>query len=95
MQGYTKDPELANWVRNQRLEQANMKKGKKTRMTDERFEKLDSLDFKWSTSIAKKGSSPKKAPKASGAKGSEATTSDAKATEAPAEPAVASNTAEV
>jgi len=27
--GYAKDTELANWVRNQRLEQANLKKGKK------------------------------------------------------------------
>jgi hypothetical protein len=36
-QGYTHDPELANWVRNQRLEHANMNKGKKSRMTKERF----------------------------------------------------------
>jgi hypothetical protein len=59
VQGYSKDTELANWVRNQRLEQANMKKGKKSRMTQERFQQLDDLGFKWSTSIAKKGTSRK------------------------------------
>lgn len=48
IQGYTADTELANWVRNQRLEQANRLKGKKSRMTDERFKKLDELGFKWS-----------------------------------------------
>ena len=56
--GYQKDPELANWVRNQRLEQANLKKGKKTRMTTERFHALDDLGFKWSSptpSRSKKG----------------------------------------
>jgi len=53
--GYSKDTELANWVRNQRLEQANLKKGKKSRMTTERYDKLTSLGFRWSTSIAKKG----------------------------------------
>ena len=62
-QGYAKDKELANWVRNQRLEQANMKKGNKSRMTLERYEKLDGLGFKWSTSIEKKGGSAKKAGK--------------------------------
>ena len=48
--GYDKDWELANWVRNQRLEQANLKKeGKKSRMTPERFKLLDDLGFKWSS----------------------------------------------
>eukprot|EP00429_Kryptoperidinium_foliaceum_P007691 CAMPEP_0176009660 /NCGR_PEP_ID=MMETSP0120_2-20121206/4364_1 /TAXON_ID=160619 /ORGANISM="Kryptoperidinium foliaceum, Strain CCMP 1326" /LENGTH=326 /DNA_ID=CAMNT_0017342461 /DNA_START=16 /DNA_END=996 /DNA_ORIENTATION=- len=46
--GYMKDIELANWVRNQRLEHANKLKGKKSRMTDERFRRLDDLGFKWS-----------------------------------------------
>jgi len=47
--GYEKDWELANWVRNQRLEQANLSKlGKKSRMTPERFKLLDDLGFKWS-----------------------------------------------
>ena len=46
--GYEKDPELANWVRNQRLEEANQKKGNKSRMTKDRFNKLDALDFRWS-----------------------------------------------
>ena len=47
--GYSKDAELANWVRNQRLEEANKRKGKKTRMTDERFEALDELGIIWSS----------------------------------------------
>lgn len=47
--GYTKDLELANWVRNQRLEQANLsKEGKKSRMTPERYKLLSDLGFKWS-----------------------------------------------
>ena len=46
--GYTKDKELANWVRNQRLEEANMRKGKKTRMTQERLQALQDIGFKWS-----------------------------------------------
>jgi hypothetical protein len=48
--GYVKDPELANWVRNQRLEYANMERGKKTRMTTDRVNRLSKLDFKWSSS---------------------------------------------
>lgn len=48
--GYDKDWELANWVRNQRLEQANLnKQGKKSRMTPERYELLNELGFKWSS----------------------------------------------
>jgi hypothetical protein len=47
--GYTKDHELANWVRNQRLEEANRRKGKKSRMTIDRFNALNELGFKWST----------------------------------------------
>ena len=52
--GYAKDPELANWVRNQRLEHANMIKGKRSRMTDERFQMLDAMGFKWSTTMPSK-----------------------------------------
>ena len=40
-----------------------MKKGNKSRMTLERYEKLDGLGFKWSTSIEKKGGSAKKVGK--------------------------------
>jgi hypothetical protein len=47
--GYLKDPELANWVRNQRLEYANLQRNKKTRMTADRVERLDEMGFKWST----------------------------------------------
>jgi hypothetical protein len=68
LQGYSKDTELANWVRNQRLEQANMKKGKKSRMTPERYEMLDKVGFKWSTTIAKKGTSKKSAKTGEAAK---------------------------
>lgn len=39
---------MANWVRNQRLEHANKLKGKKSRMTDDRFKLLDDLGFRWS-----------------------------------------------
>jgi len=47
---YNKDLELANWVRNQRLEQANLtKEGKKSRMTPERYRLLSDLGFTWST----------------------------------------------
>lgn len=49
--GYTKDPELANWVRNQRLEYANLQRGKKTRMTADRVERLNTAGFKWSTAM--------------------------------------------
>jgi hypothetical protein len=49
--GYTNDPELANWVRNQRLEYANLQRNKKTRMTADRVEKLNALGFKWSTAV--------------------------------------------
>lgn len=52
--GYTRDPELANWVRNQRLEHANMTKNKKSRMTQDRFQMLDDLGFKWSTTMPQK-----------------------------------------
>ena len=71
--GYTKDLELANWVRyacllfntvpavcgifsralpstanrNQRLEFANMQRGKKTRMTRERYNQLNGIGFVW------------------------------------------------
>lgn len=46
--GYTKDVELANWVRNQRLEHRNWQQQKRSRMTQERFELLDKLGFVWS-----------------------------------------------
>ncbi|KAG7369107.1 helicase domain protein [Nitzschia inconspicua] len=49
--GYNKDPELANWVRNQRLEEANLRKGKKSRMTPERYTKLTELGFVWSVPV--------------------------------------------
>lgn len=54
--GYNKDKELANWVRNQRLEEANMKKGKKSRMTPERLKALSDLGFKWSAPTASRKS---------------------------------------
>lgn len=43
-----RDTELANWVRNQRLEYANQQRNKKTRMTQERLNLLNSLGFTWS-----------------------------------------------
>ena len=46
--GHLEDRELANWVRNQRLEYRNWQQKKKTRMTAERFAKLDRLGFVWS-----------------------------------------------
>jgi hypothetical protein len=49
--GYLKDPELANWVRNQRLEYANLKRNKKTRMTTDRVDRLNEMGFKWSTAV--------------------------------------------
>ena len=48
--GYQLDPELANWVRNQRLEYANQQRGKRTRMTQDRIDLLNSMGFMWSTS---------------------------------------------
>jgi hypothetical protein len=47
--GYNKDPELANWVRNQRLEYANMQRNKKARMTQDRLYLLKGIGFRWST----------------------------------------------
>jgi len=47
-QGYTRDPKLANWVQKQRVEHANMAKGKKCHMTLERLKRLDELGFPWS-----------------------------------------------
>lgn len=70
-QGYTRDPELANWVRNQRLEHANMAKGKKSRMTPERFKLLDDLGFRWSGVVSKQRNST--APKMNTASASTAT----------------------
>jgi hypothetical protein len=65
--GYADDMELANWVRNQRLEYANQLKlssgvvsisssGRQrgSRMTPERFELLNSLNFTWSTAMPHK-----------------------------------------
>jgi hypothetical protein len=49
--GYIKDPELANWVRNQRLEYANLQRNKKTRMTADRVDRLNEMGFKWSTAV--------------------------------------------
>jgi hypothetical protein len=45
---YAKDVELSNWVRNQRLEYCNSQNGKKSRMTQDRLELLNSLGFRWS-----------------------------------------------
>lgn len=80
--GYDKDWELANWVRNQRLEQANLsKEGKKSRMTPERFKLLDDLGFKWSSptpararrnkQLAKKDESNSEEQKAASSNGTE------------------------
>jgi len=52
--GYLEDIELANWVRNQRLEHRNWGKGKRSGMTSERFDLLDKLGFVWSTTNPKK-----------------------------------------
>jgi Helicase associated domain len=52
--GYSKDRELANWVRNQRLEEALLRKGKKSRMTPERYNLLNELEFKWSSPTPKR-----------------------------------------
>ena len=48
--GYSEDTELANWVRNQRLEHRNWEQQKRSRMTPERFALLDKLGFVWSQS---------------------------------------------
>lgn len=45
---YKEDKELANWVRNQRLENANLKRSVNSRMTGKRQEQLDSVGFIWS-----------------------------------------------
>lgn len=50
--GYTENPELANWVRNQRLEHRNWQQQKRSRMTQERFALLDKLGFVWSQSVS-------------------------------------------
>jgi hypothetical protein len=57
--GYQVDPELANWVRNQRLEYANQLRGKRSRMTQDRVDLLNSMGFKWSTSMPTKAKSSK------------------------------------
>lgn len=51
--GYTSDRELANWVRNQRLEYTNLQRGKKSRMTAERLDRLNAMGFTWSQPAAK------------------------------------------
>jgi hypothetical protein len=45
--GYKEDKELANWVRNQRLEYHNLETNKKCRMTTERKDSLNSIGFQW------------------------------------------------
>jgi predicted metal-dependent RNase len=45
--GHKEDTELANWVRNQRLEHQNLEKNRKGRMTIERKERLESIGFQW------------------------------------------------
>jgi hypothetical protein len=42
---------VANWVRNQRLEYANLQRKKKTRMTADRVDRLNEMGFKWSTAV--------------------------------------------
>lgn len=83
--GYTKDPELANWVRNQRLEHANLAKGKKSRMTTDRYQLLNDLEFKWSsTMIAKpKTAATSQSKEGAAKKGGKATTTGKSAEEAP------------
>ena len=46
--GFKQYKELANWVRNQRLEFTNKLRGKKNRMTEDRQVRLEALGFKWS-----------------------------------------------
>ena len=58
--GYTADLELANWVRNQRLEYANQLKGKNSRMTRERLELLNAVGFTWSTAMPLKSKQAKR-----------------------------------
>ena len=53
--GFVHNPELANWVRNQRLEHCN------GRMTPERIAFLDKLGFVWSQSNKSTGASKKNA----------------------------------
>jgi hypothetical protein len=53
--GYKEDVELANWVRNQRLEYSNKLRGRKHRMTDERQAKLEQLGFTWSGAVVAQG----------------------------------------
>ena len=53
--GFVHNPELANWVRNQRLEHCN------GRMTPERIALLDKLGFVWSQSNKSTGASKKNA----------------------------------
>lgn len=45
--GHKEDCELANWVRNQRLEYQNLERNKRSRMTNERKESLNSIGFQW------------------------------------------------
>jgi len=49
--GYNRDTELANWVRNQRLEYTNKLRNKKSRMTQERLDLLNELGFTWSNPL--------------------------------------------
>lgn len=65
--GFTQNPELANWVRNQRLEHRNWQQQKRSRMTQERFALLDKLGFVWSQSSSS-SSSPTSKPGATQAK---------------------------
>ena len=66
--GFTQNPELANWVRNQRLEHRNWQQAKRSRMTQERFALLDELGFVWSQSLNNNSSNNSVADK--GKKGS-------------------------
>jgi len=44
---YSADPKLGHWVMTQRRQYQLLKKGKSSRMTKERVEVLDQLDFQW------------------------------------------------
>lgn len=48
--GFSQDLELANWVRNQRLEYRKWEQHKKSRMTQYRIEALNKMGFVWSQS---------------------------------------------
>ena len=50
-QGYNDNPKLGSWVHNQRAEYQLMKTGKKSKITEERVEKLEAIDFVWKAKV--------------------------------------------